>query len=43
VALAMMGKIDAELRLPLCPMAEKNEAVLRKVMQEYGLIGERGK
>jgi 4-hydroxy-tetrahydrodipicolinate synthase len=43
VALEMMGKIDAELRLPLCPMAEKNEAVLRKVMQEYGLIGERGK
>lgn len=38
-ALTMMGKIDGELRLPLCPMAEKNEAVLRKVMQEYGLIG----
>jgi 4-hydroxy-tetrahydrodipicolinate synthase len=38
-ALAMMGKIDGELRLPLCPMTEKNEAVLRKVMQEYGLIG----
>ena len=38
-ALAMMGKIDGELRLPLCPMMEKNEAVLKKVMQEYGLIG----
>jgi len=38
-ALAMMGKIDGELRLPLCPMTEKNEAVLKKVMQEYGLIG----
>jgi 4-hydroxy-tetrahydrodipicolinate synthase len=38
-ALAMMGKIDSELRLPLCPMTEKNEAVLKKVMQEYGLIG----
>ncbi len=38
-ALAMMGKIDAELRLPLCKMAEKNHAVLKKVMQDYGLIG----
>jgi 4-hydroxy-tetrahydrodipicolinate synthase len=38
-ALAMMGKIDGELRLPLCSMTEKSEAVLKKVMQEYGLIG----
>ena len=38
-ALAMMGKIAYELRLPLCKMAEKNEAVLKKVMQDYGLIG----
>ena len=38
-ALAMMGKIAYELRLPLCRMAEKNEAVLKKVMQDYGLIG----
>jgi len=38
-ALAMMGKIDGELRLPLCPMTEKNQAVLKKAMQEYGLIG----
>ncbi len=37
-ALAMMGKIAYELRLPLCRMAEKNEAVLKKVMQDYGLI-----
>jgi 4-hydroxy-tetrahydrodipicolinate synthase len=37
-ALAMMGKIDPELRLPLYPMAEKNEALLKKVMQQYGLI-----
>jgi hypothetical protein len=34
-----MGKIDYELRLPLCRMSEKNEAVLRKAMQDYGLIG----
>ena len=38
-ALAMMGKIAYELRLPLCKMAEKNAAVLKKVMQDYGLIG----
>jgi 4-hydroxy-tetrahydrodipicolinate synthase len=38
-ALAMMGKIDGELRLPLCHMTEKNEAVLKRAMQEYGLIG----
>jgi 4-hydroxy-tetrahydrodipicolinate synthase len=38
-ALAMMGKIDYELRLPLCRMSEKNEGVLKKAMQNYGLIG----
>jgi 4-hydroxy-tetrahydrodipicolinate synthase len=37
-ALAMMGKIAYDLRLPLCRMGEKNEAMLKKVMQEYGLI-----
>jgi 4-hydroxy-tetrahydrodipicolinate synthase len=38
-ALAMMGKIAYELRLPLCKMSEKNHTVLKKVMQDYGLIG----
>lgn len=38
-ALAMMGKIEYELRLPLCRMSEKNEGTLKKVMQDYGLIG----
>jgi 4-hydroxy-tetrahydrodipicolinate synthase len=37
-AMAMMGKIDPELRLPLCRMSEKNEAALKKAMQQYGLI-----
>jgi 4-hydroxy-tetrahydrodipicolinate synthase len=37
-ALAMMGKIAYELRLPLCRMGEKNEAMLKKIMQQYGLI-----
>jgi 4-hydroxy-tetrahydrodipicolinate synthase len=38
-ALAMMGKIAYELRLPLCRLTEKSEAALKKVMQDYGLIG----
>ncbi|MBW6485681.1 MAG: 4-hydroxy-tetrahydrodipicolinate synthase [Syntrophobacterales bacterium] len=37
-ALALMGKIDYELRLPLCRMAEKNESALKKAMQDYGLL-----
>lgn len=37
-ALSLMGKIEYELRLPLCPLAEKSEAVLRQVMRQYGLI-----
>jgi 4-hydroxy-tetrahydrodipicolinate synthase len=37
-AMAMMGKIDPELRLPLYRMSEKNEAALKKAMQQYGLI-----
>jgi len=37
-ALALMGKIDYELRLPLCKMSPKNEETLRTVMQVYGLI-----
>lgn len=37
-ALAMMGKIDDNVRLPLCGMSEVNYAKLRKVMSDYGLI-----
>ena len=37
-ALAIMGKIDYELRLPLCRMGEANEAILEKAMRQYGLI-----
>jgi len=33
-----MGKIDYELRLPLCRMLPKNEESLKKAMQAYGLI-----
>ena len=37
-ALAMMGTIEYDLRLPLCKMTAKNEETLKKVMQAYGLI-----
>ncbi len=37
-ALALMGKIGYELRLPLCRMLPKNEALLKAAMQTYGLI-----
>ncbi|MBM4123158.1 MAG: 4-hydroxy-tetrahydrodipicolinate synthase [Nitrospira sp.] len=37
-ALAMMGKIDGELRLPLSPMATDTREKLARVMKEYGLI-----
>jgi 4-hydroxy-tetrahydrodipicolinate synthase len=33
-----MGKCDLELRLPLVPMAEANQAKLKTVLKEYGLI-----
>lgn len=37
-ALAMMGKIEYEIRLPLGPMSDANYEKLRKVIQNYGLI-----
>lgn len=37
-ALALMGKIDYEFRLPLCKMADTNYGKLKKVMTDYGLI-----
>jgi 4-hydroxy-tetrahydrodipicolinate synthase len=37
-ALAMMGKIDGELRLPLCPMASETRDKLARALKEYGLI-----
>jgi 4-hydroxy-tetrahydrodipicolinate synthase len=36
-ALAMMGKIQPELRLPLCPMAAKNVERLEAALRAYGL------
>ena len=37
-ALAMMGKIDSELRLPLCTMGADNRNQLAKVLKEMRLI-----
>lgn len=37
-ALAMMGKIDGEIRLPLSPMAADTREKLARVMKECGLI-----
>jgi len=37
-ALALMGKCELELRLPLVPMAEANLAKLKTVLKEYGFI-----
>lgn len=37
-ALAMMGKISPEVRLPLAPLSAENEARLRKVLLEYGVL-----
>jgi len=38
--MAAMGYCENSLRLPLTPMEAKNEAVLRKCMQEVGLLSE---
>ena len=37
-ALAIMGKIEYEYRLPLCKMAEANFEKLKNIMVNYGLI-----
>ena len=37
-ALALMGKCEGEIRLPLTPMAEQNLQKLKKVMAEYKLL-----
>ena len=37
-ALGMMGKISPEVRLPLAPLSPANEAKLRAVLMQYGLV-----
>ncbi|MCX7966549.1 MAG: 4-hydroxy-tetrahydrodipicolinate synthase [Syntrophorhabdaceae bacterium] len=37
-ALSFMGVIKNELRLPLCPISEKNAQTLKEIIKGYGLI-----
>jgi len=37
-AVAMMGKIREEFRLPLCEMSEANREKLKKTIKDFGLI-----
>ncbi|MBN2332880.1 MAG: 4-hydroxy-tetrahydrodipicolinate synthase [Deltaproteobacteria bacterium] len=37
-SLVMMGKVQAGLRLPLCPLGDANRKTLRTVLEEYGLL-----
>jgi 4-hydroxy-tetrahydrodipicolinate synthase len=37
-SLALMGKIDGEMRLPLCPMAPANLEKLKAALKDYGLV-----
>jgi 4-hydroxy-tetrahydrodipicolinate synthase len=37
-SLALMGKMDVEMRLPLCPLASANLDRLKKALKDYGLI-----
>ncbi len=37
-SLALMGKMDGELRLPLAPISPANGEKLKKALKDYGLI-----
>ena len=37
-ALKMMGKINGEMRLPLCPLLPENEEKLRADLKQFGVI-----
>ena len=37
-ALALMGKMDGELRLPLSPLSPANHEKLKRALHEYGLL-----
>jgi 4-hydroxy-tetrahydrodipicolinate synthase len=36
-ALSLMGRIEEEMRLPLCPMAAENKEKLKNILKNYGL------
>jgi len=37
-ALALMGRVSWEIRLPMTPLSEPNRQKLRKTLEEYGLL-----
>jgi 4-hydroxy-tetrahydrodipicolinate synthase len=37
-AMSLMGMIEPDLRLPLCPMSEVNLEKLKKALKDYGLL-----
>lgn len=37
-ALALMGRMEAEMRLPLCPMSEKSKSTLIEVLRKLDLL-----
>jgi 4-hydroxy-tetrahydrodipicolinate synthase len=39
-ALGMMGRISPEVRLPLAPLSQENEAKLRAILRHYSLLQE---
>jgi 4-hydroxy-tetrahydrodipicolinate synthase len=41
-ALSLMGKIQEEMRLPLCPMSGENKERLKNILINYGLIDDVG-
>ncbi len=37
-AMKLLGRLNGEMRLPLCNMSDEHEEQLKKVLEEYGLI-----
>jgi 4-hydroxy-tetrahydrodipicolinate synthase len=37
-AMKLLGRLNGEMRLPLCKMSDEHEKQLQKVLREYGLI-----
>ena len=37
-AMEMLGLCSSEMRLPLCEMEDENKSILKKALEDYGLI-----
>ncbi|MBI5125596.1 MAG: dihydrodipicolinate synthase family protein, partial [Planctomycetes bacterium] len=37
-AMRLLGRLNGELRMPLCEMSKENEARLGKALRDYGLL-----